>query len=97
MLFMILCNDRPGQGALRAATREAHLAYLAELGDSILHGGPLLDAGGAAVGSLLVVEQPDQAAADAMAADDPYNKAGLFADVSVRPHRLVIRDGKRAG
>ncbi|MCQ8276929.1 YciI family protein [Acetobacteraceae bacterium KSS8] len=95
MLFMILCNDHPGQGALRAETRETHLAYLAEQGEAIIHAGPLLDADGAAIGSLLVVEQPDQAAAEALAAHDPYNRAGLFASVSVRPHRLVIRNGRR--
>lgn len=97
MLFTIHCTDKPDHAALRAATREAHLAYLDALGEAIVHAGPLLDAEGAATGSLLVVEAADRDAAERLAAGDPYATAGLFGAVSISRHRLVIRDGRRVG
>ena len=90
-LFLLLCADRPDAAALRAATREAHLAYLAERGAQVRLGGPWLDEGdGSPRGSMLLVEAPDVAAARAFAAADPYARAGLFAEVQVRPWRLVV-------
>jgi uncharacterized protein YciI len=57
----------------------------------------MLDQAGQPIGSLIVIEAEDQAAADAIAAEDPYVKAGLFQSVSVRPYRLVYRAGARLG
>ena len=90
-LFLLLCTDREGATALRAATRGAHLAYLAAHADRVKLGGPWLDeTEGAPRGSLLLVEAPDLAAARAFAASDPYAQAGLFAEVQIRPWRLVV-------
>ena len=53
-------------------------------------GGPWLDeADGGPLGSMLLIEAKDLAAARALAAEDPYRAAGLFAEVTVRPWRLV--------
>jgi hypothetical protein len=41
-------------------------------------------------GTLLIVEAPDLAAAEAYAADDPYNKAGLFERVDVNAWRKTV-------
>ena len=41
-------------------------------------------------GSLVVLDVPDRAAAEAWAAADPYAKAGLFAAVTIRPWNRVI-------
>ena len=91
-LFMIRCTDRPDGRALRAETRAAHLAYLAATGGvQVKIGGPMLDeADGGPVGSLLVVEAEEIAAARGFADADPYAKAGLFSSVEVRPWRLVV-------
>lgn len=89
-LFTVSGRDRPGSFDLRAATREAHLAYLAGRGAAVRLGGPWLDAQGRAIGSLLVVEADDLAAAQALADADPYAVAGLFASVTVEPWRLVV-------
>lgn len=90
-LFLILCTDKPDARALRAATRPDHLAYLEEGGVQVKLGGPWLDEGdGGPLGSMLVVEAADIAAARAFAAADPYARAGLFASVEVRPWRLVV-------
>jgi uncharacterized protein YciI len=89
--FMILSTDRPGARDLRAATRPAHLAYLSDAGVRVKLGGPWLDeADGGPLGSMLVVEAQDIAAARAFAAADPYAKADLFASLEVRPWRLVV-------
>jgi hypothetical protein len=91
LLFVALCLDRPGQLELRLATRDAHLAFLARHAAQVKLGGPFLDAAGEKpVGSMLIVEAADEAAAHALLADDPYAAAGLFASVELRPWRRVV-------
>ncbi|MDE1149372.1 MAG: YciI family protein [Azospirillaceae bacterium] len=90
MHFAIECTDKPGSLDLRVATRPAHIEYLDSQVAHIACAGPILDAEGKnPVGSLLVVEFPDLAAAQAFADADPYAEAGLFANVTIRPFRLV--------
>lgn len=90
-LYALICTDRADAGDLRARTRERHLAYLDGAGATVKIAGPLLDAGGVRpVGSLLLVEATDLAAAKAFAAADPYAEAGLFSAVDVKPWRLVV-------
>ena len=57
-------------------------------------GGPFLDAAEKPVGSLLIVEAADEAAAQALLAEDPYAVAGLF--VERRGQALETRGGGRA-
>ncbi len=91
MLFMIFCVDKPDHAALRAATRPAHLAYAKGLGDALRLAGPTTTADGAGMtGSLLLIEAADLAAAQAIVANDPYVKAGLFETALVRPWRQVV-------
>ena len=97
MLFAIHALDKPGHAALRAETRPAHLAYLDAVAAQMVLAGPLLDATGQAMGSLIVLEAESQAAVEALAAADPYAKAGLFESVAIRPFRAVFKDGARAG
>ena len=86
-LFAFHCVDHPGSLELRIATRDAHLAYLAQFKDQVMLAGPLLDADQNPIGSMLFVELADRAAADAFAADDPYAKAGLFMAVEITGFR----------
>lgn len=97
MLFAIYALDKPGAAALRAETRPAHLAYLDGMVAQMVLAGPLLDAQGQAVGSLLVVDAESQSAVEDLAAADPYAQAGLFGSVTIRPYRAVYKDGTRAG
>lgn len=91
MLFAISCLDHPNSLDLRLANRPAHLDYLNSFLAQIVIAGPLLDdAGEKPVGSLLVLDFPDKASAEAFAAGDPYAKAGLFQSVSIRPYRKVL-------
>ena len=90
-LFLLLCTDKPNARELRAATREAHLAYMADHAAQVKLGGPWLDAGdGVPLGSMLVIEAANLASAEAFAAADPYAVAGLFAEVKLTPWRLVL-------
>ena len=90
MLFAIICTDKPGSLDLRLATRPAHLAYLETV--TVKGAGPFLDAAGNPNGSLVIIEANDLAAAQAIAADDPYAKAGLFASVDIRPWKWLIKN-----
>jgi uncharacterized protein YciI len=90
LLFVALCLDKPDHVALRLATRDAHLAFLAENAAMVKLGGPFLDAGDKPVGSMLIVEAADATAAQALLARDPYALAGLFDSVEVKPWRRVV-------
>ncbi|MEM7003563.1 MAG: YciI family protein [Pseudomonadota bacterium] len=89
MLYVLICEDKPDSEPLRKATRDAHLAYLQDY-DVRLAGPMLSDDGEHMIGSVLMVEVADRAGAEAFAASDPYNLAGLFANVTIRAFRQVI-------
>jgi uncharacterized protein YciI len=95
MLFAVIHTDRPGALELRMATRPTHLAWLETQNDKKLTGGALLDPEGKPIGSLIVIDVPDRAAAEAFAAADPYAKAGLFESSVIRPYRQVYREGEK--
>lgn len=92
MHFAFLCNDKPDHLQTRLDTRPQHVAYLEDLKarGALAFAGPFLDAAGNPNGSLVVVEAADIETARAIAAADPYAKAGLFASVDVRPWRWVF-------
>lgn len=89
MFYALIANDKPGAFEIRKANRDAHLAYIKETG-VVAQAGPLLDAEGQMCGSLVILDVADQAAADQWAAGDPYAKAGLFSDVTIKPWNRVI-------
>ncbi len=94
MLFMFDCRDKPGHHQVRAENREAHLDYLASVGERLFAAGPTTtDDGTGMTGSLLIIECADRAEAEAFAAGDPYSKAGLFETVTIRPWRKVLPRG----
>jgi uncharacterized protein YciI len=88
-LFALTCLDKPGGLDTRMAAREAHLAYVRERPVMRL-GGPFLDEAGGMIGSLMIIEMQDLAAARAWSANDPYVKAGVFASVDIRPFRVTV-------
>ncbi|HWL79323.1 MAG TPA: YciI family protein [Roseomonas sp.] len=95
MLFAFIYEDKPGALDQRAAARPAHLEYLTARAASVVQGGPMLDAEGKPCGSLIIADLPDLAAAEKMAAEDPYAQAGLFQRVTIRAFRQVFADGKQ--
>lgn len=87
MLFVIHAKDKPNSLDIRKATRDAHLAYMADFDTPV--GGPMLDADGNMCGSCIILDVEDRAAADAFVAGDPYGKAGLFESVDVHEFMRV--------
>ncbi len=84
MLYIIYQTDKPGAQALRAQAREAHFAYLERHKDILVLGGALLaDEGDARLGSVLIINVPSRAAAEAFSADEPLRKAGVFQSVAI--------------
>jgi uncharacterized protein len=84
--FLVLGHGKPGASATRDALLDQHRRYFAErgYGDRFIQRGPLLSDDGAEwVGSAMLVELPDRAAVEAMLADEPYVRAGLYADVEI--------------
>jgi uncharacterized protein YciI len=65
--------------------QDAHRRYLIERGyqDRLIVGGPLLSDEGQWVGSAMTIELPDRAAVEAMLADMPYARAGLYDSIEV--------------
>ncbi len=91
MLWMINCVDVPNSAPVRAAHRDAHFTHLEAHADHLVMVGPLQnDARSVSVGSLLVVDFPDRDAAVAFAQSDPFNKAGVFASVTICPFKQTL-------
>ena len=88
--FVLTCLDHPGALDRRLATREAHLAYIAEHGAIVKLGGPLLSADGQPNGSLIILEVEDRADAEAFAAKDPYKLADVFERVDIRAFKVTV-------
>ncbi|HEX3700101.1 MAG TPA: YciI family protein [Phenylobacterium sp.] len=87
-LFVLTCLDKPGSLEVRLAARPDHLAWVKD--QPLKFGGPFLDDAGEMAGSLMIVETPDLAAAQAFSAADPYTKAGLWGSVDIRRFRVTI-------
>ena len=86
MIFIFHLLDRPGAGELRQRVRPEHKAYLAQVADRMAFAGPLLaDDGQTMIGSLLAIDFPDRAAAQRWQQDEPFTRAGLYAQVLVHP------------
>ena len=91
MNFVLYCVDKAGHGSIRTDNRPAHLDYLKSKLDRILLAGPMLgDDGATVLGSLLLIEANDRAAAEAFAAGDPYAKAELFESVTIKAFKKVL-------
>ena len=66
MYFIVKAMDKPDSHELRQATRPKHLDYIH--GDKRVRlGGPFLDAEGRMIGSMVILEAADRAAAEAWA------------------------------
>jgi uncharacterized protein YciI len=84
MLYIIYQEDRPDGAAIRAAARDEHFAYLDQHEDILVLGGALMAEDGATrTGSVLIVNVPTMAAAEAFSENEPFRKAGLFSSVKI--------------
>ena len=84
MLYIMVNEDRPDGQAIRAATRETHLAYLERHKNIVvLAGGTLAEDGKTRTGSVFIVNVPSREAAEKFSAEEPFRKAGLFESVKI--------------
>ncbi len=98
MLYAIITEDVPNSLESRLKTRPTHLARLETLkteGRLILAGPhPIIDAmdpGSAGFsGSLIVAEFSSLEEAQVWAQADPYNEAGVYARIMVKPFKKVL-------
>ncbi len=91
MLFAIICHDKPDASHIRQQTRPEHLEYLSGFVSHVHMAGPLQsDDRQSMIGSLLIMDFESRSQADDFAANDPYNKAGLFGSVSILPWLQVL-------
>ena len=91
MHFVINCTDKPDHQAVRMGNRPAHVEYLKTHFEKVVAAGPTLaEDGESMTGSILIMQFDDFAQAEAWAADDPYNKAGLFGSVTITPWKKVF-------
>lgn len=81
--FLIIAHGR--SGAARDTLHREHLDYLDQgYRDRLIACGPLLSDDGAHWrGTAIMAELPDRAAAEALIAQDPYARAGLYERVEV--------------
>ena len=97
MLYAIISVDNPDSLELRQQTRPAHLQRLQVLqneGRMVLAGPhPAVDSNDPGLagftGSLIVAEFADLDTAREWAASDPYQQAGVYASVTVKPFKKV--------
>jgi hypothetical protein len=98
MLYAIISQDVENSLAKRLATRPAHLERLNALLDEgrLILAGPhpaidCEDPGEAGFsGSLIVAEFEDLEEARTWADEDPYNHAGVYSAVTVKPFKKVF-------
>ena len=88
---MVRYRDREGAGELRKRHRTAHTEYRRSLGANRLMSGPLLaEDCTTPVGSLLIIEAADLAAARAVATGDPFVALGALELVELVPMEVRI-------
>ncbi len=85
MPFVIIGRDAPGSEAPRREHLQRHLEFVERVVDRILVAGPIADPAGGSWGSLYVLDVPDEEAARALLAADPYFAAGVWSEITVKP------------
>ena len=94
-LFSFYCRDDEVHGAQRRAeTRPAHLDWIGRLGERVRMAGPLISEDGRMIGSLCLIEAGSLEDARLLAKEDPYARAGVFADVQITETKWVLGAGK---
>jgi uncharacterized protein YciI len=75
------CFDGEEAPRIRPRVRDAHFAHIEAHAASYRLGGPLKRAG-EAIGSLIIIEAADEAAARAIFESDPYYLAGVWQSIN---------------
>ena len=89
MLITLITQDKPNHLHVRMENRESHLDYIEQTA-VVEMAGPFLDMDGQMCGSLIVLDVEDMASAKAWAENDPYNKVGLFENITLKVWKKII-------
>jgi hypothetical protein len=82
---LVYGRDASGVDERLDALAEAHWSYMDRFADRLVARGPTLSADGEAhTGSLHIVAVEDARAARRFAEDEPYQRAGVYADIEIR-------------
>lgn len=82
------CLHHPQKAAERDAHRPEHRKWVGSGGDgmvAVLVGSALTDANGESIGNFGILEAPSAADARAFAEGDPFNGAGIVAQIDITP------------
>ncbi len=91
MLYMLFCEDKPDSLELRLANRKNHLSWASTKAENIKLAGPMLSNDNETmIGSLFILEASSLEEVKKMNQEDPYTKAGLWGNVTIRPFRQSI-------
>jgi uncharacterized protein YciI len=84
MLYMCYGIDGPDGAARRDEARAEHFEYLKQHEDKLVIGGATLaDESDQRLGSVLIINVPNRAAAEAFADNEPLRKAGVFKEYTL--------------
>lgn len=93
MQYVIIARDGVDSEAQerRQRSRPDHLARAeqAKAAGEILFGGAILNEDGAMIGSVVVVDFPDEDALQRWLAEDPYVVGGVWETIETKPFRLA--------
>jgi len=91
MEHFFYCRDEPGNEALLEEFAEAHWSFMDRYADVMIARGPTTDpAGETHTGSMHMVDLPNADAANVFAFEEPYYRAGVYAEVLKRRWRNVL-------
>ena len=86
MHFTVYCLDHDGMVERRLANYDAHKAYLATSPAKMVISGPLLASDNETmIGSFFLYEADTIAEVQRFNANDPFNAAGIWKSVDIRP------------
>ncbi|MBT3929702.1 MAG: hypothetical protein HOK98_02000 [Rhodospirillaceae bacterium] len=84
MLYFVYRVDKPGTLDLRMKTRDAHMAFAEEIGETLYFAGPSFDDDGNMNGSVWIIHAESRSDAAEITAADPYEKVDLFETKIIR-------------
>ena len=92
MLFCLHIMDKPGRVETRKNLVDEHRAYQKDCGVDITLSGPLLaEDGETMIGSMFLIEAPDEAAVQGFIDGDPFTKNDVWGDATLT--RFLRRHG----
>ena len=83
--FAVMAWDVDDSAPIRDAARAAHFVHIARIIDKVAVAGPLKDATGTIIGSLVVLDVADAEEAESVFRSDPYFDAGVWQRWTIHP------------